>query len=381
MAGAVPSLVAVPLMGILTDRGVAVAAYTYVSDTTDSSTRSRDFAIMDSINMVSGLCAPFIGGLLSSYSGNFATPIFLAVAILSLSITYVIFLVPESLRTSPILPIDPPSSITAMVEASATAAAAVGEPLEVKSLSNAVKGLWLDLVSSLTVISQGPLLIMTIVIALHAFCIEGTNSYILFFTSLRLQWGEAEQGTFFLAAAFYKMFYLMLVLPALVAWFERSGKFGEKRTVKERTSFELRMIMVGLFLYGVGFSLIYGITSGWQFYVVISIESFASILIPLPKSVLSKAVPESKMGRLMGAISFVESISGLVDMITVNQYPGITFFICGIIATINIVLMGFVNRVELAEQIVLVERLNPVSSQGEEVVVTKRTGADDLEDA
>ncbi|KAJ3207876.1 hypothetical protein HDU67_007178 [Dinochytrium kinnereticum] len=392
--------------------GVVVAGYAYISDCSDAASRAKNFSITSSAVTVSSLTAPYISGALSRYFGGVSVPLGLAVILLVVSLFWVGFLVPESLRG---LSLEEPKvesgdaaglrydngdrdEVETIVDAGQpplnTRDTKASSDANVPLLHTISKGL----MESITILLQGNLFIMTLMHILHVFIAGGTASYTLLFFSLRFGWDETDQGAYLLASAVNRLVHLTFILPAIINMFEKGGGGQRKRTVRERTVFEFRLITGAIVVYGVGYSAVVGLTEGWQMYLVLLFEGFAAPLYPVWQSLLSKAVPETAQGKVMSTLQFLEYISGTLGFLvmsylykaTVKELPGSTFLLCGVFALVNIILIAFIDKNHLADHIESIQRLDALaasssamnpSDEGESISVKSRGSMETLAEA
>ncbi|KAJ3118358.1 hypothetical protein HDU96_002200 [Phlyctochytrium bullatum] len=365
--------IAEPLFAIFGPQSISVAMFSYISDVSDPAKRASNFALTDALLIVSILAGPSVGGVLASYFKGLAFPFQISLACLTIAMTWILLFVPESLKRR--RPLTEPGDVVSHSHSDSTQSQPFGDGT-FWSLIFTVGG---DLYKSIMLLTDGPLFVITLFHVLQNFIYSGTSSYMFYFLPFRFGWGEKEQGYYLLAGGFNRMFYLALVLPMLVAWFERGGGWirdseapatateaseasgtvapkvpretdtllesGEgysgagaaatdgaeagpsegvpvsdeaplpsvksTRTVYERTVFEFRLIRVALILYGLGYSSFGFLTQGWQLYL---------------------------------------------DTITVKTHPGITFLLCGVVASINLCLLSTIDLRALANRITRIQR-------------------------
>ncbi|KAI8847001.1 major facilitator superfamily domain-containing protein [Chytridium lagenaria] len=354
------------LLGGIGPGGVILATFAYISDTSDSASRAGIFAVTESILILSALSAPFISGLLSSFFGSLLIPTIISITLIITCIFWVIFLVPESLPKKAAAP----TTVSTSSETSSPTDVPKEEKLSFQQILT-------DLGASFSMLSDGPLLVITIFTFVNGFILAGTSSYFILYLSFKFGWGEAEQGTYLLFYAVKRMVVLSFILPALTKYFESSKFGGGKRTVQERTVFELRLLLAALVFYGFGFSVIPSLTRGWQLYLVLMIESYASVISPISRSMLSKAIPEKAQGGLMSTLGFLGSISDKLGslslsylyQLTLATMPGVTLYLCAVFAALNFILLQFVNCDTLAARFEAMEVDN--KADGAEEVVTE----------
>ncbi|KAI8847000.1 major facilitator superfamily domain-containing protein [Chytridium lagenaria] len=328
-----------------------------------NASRATIFAITDSLLVVSVLAAPFISGIFSTYFGSLLLPVMVAACLMVTGILWVIVLVPESLAA-----VTPPASLESTSE--------TPKKKETMSMIHIVN----DLVSAFTTLFQGPLFLVTLFILLNTTIAGGTAAYFLLFVSFKFGWGEAEQGTYLLFSALKRMLNLTFILPAVIRIFESTAKpTGTIRTVKERTRFELNLLLLATMIYGGGYSIIAMLTQGWQLYLVLGLESFASIISPVSRSLLSKAMPEKSQGRLMSSLSFLGIMFYYIGA-TILSYLWVTLYLCGVVAAINFIILSCVDYGQLSAQIEAIQVQNKkadadaaVLRDPEQVFPVKRT--------
>ncbi|KAJ3118355.1 hypothetical protein HDU96_002197 [Phlyctochytrium bullatum] len=374
-----------------------VASNAYISDISAPADRARSFALTESLSIVSSLLAPFVGGLLASYasmlgfnvggdlqggtgaSANGVTvPLVVAAALLVVAGAWIGVGVPESLpaKRAPALD-DPHVDVEDETGAVKPAADAVPPPPTLWQLFLAT---WRDTLASFALLNDTPLLILTAYRFLASFFGAGLGSVVIYFTSLQFGWGEKEIATYFLWAALNRMLQLSVVLPALLAWFERGWGWGRgaagKRSVYERTVFEIRIVMVCTALFGVGYTVFAFLKEGWQVFVLIAFESFAACSGPIFYSLLSKTVSNDVQGRMMGAVTLVQTVAGLSGSViisyiytrTVRVFPGLAFVLMGGYAVVAVVLLALVSPRRLADRIEMVAAAGRrEAGEGEEV--------------
>ncbi|KAJ3118357.1 hypothetical protein HDU96_002199 [Phlyctochytrium bullatum] len=387
-----------------------VASNSYLSDVSDSVTRSRDFAFVDGILIISSLSAPFIGGLLESYVDALGLsfrngaekkmspmgvmlPLLVGLALLFISLVWIIIGLPESLkiRRSETKKESAGSSTKATDAVDApspdanNANAPTSEPTPAVSVWQVLASPWIDALSALTLL-RDPTISRLVGYRILASFYSGIYSPIRFYISLRFGWGDKELGTYYLWGALNRMLQLSVVLPALLAWFEsgwrvpawwtKAGRAARRvwvrmagynalddevvmddeeprkeRTVYERTRFELNLIITGVIFFGLGFVIFAFLTEGWQVYLFISLESFAIYSGPVFYSVLSKSGRSEVQGRMMGAVSLAQALAGRTDTLTVNIFPGFLFLVAAPLTAVAFALLWSVDPRGLAERI------------------------------
>ena len=120
---------------------------------------------------------------------------------------------------------------------------------------------------------------------------------------------------------------------------------------------EWKTAFIGLLVTAVAY-IAYGLsTEGWMIYIFIVIGSIGGLAGPAVQGLITNSVADDEQGAVQGAITSLESVSGVVGPLIVTSLfshfikptasvilPGAPFFACAIIAALAVVMLGFARR-------------------------------------
>lgn len=282
----------------ITGASVTVAN-AYVADVTPPEERAKAFGWIGAMFGLGFILGPALGGWLGEHS--LRTP-FLAAAILSgLNFLYGWFVLPESL---------PPSART--------------KPSSMRTAFNPF--------APLSALFEYPLLrsLLVVLVILGMATQFIVHTWVLF-TEETLHWTPSQNGT---ALAFYGL--LTAISQAwLIAPMIRH--FGEKNT-----------ILFSLATAVAEFGLLVVMRSPLGLYLSLFIGAFGGIAQPALQGLISRQVSETEQGKVMGAITGLHSLVGVVGPLVATSifaygvslgFPALVFLVAGILALFGTGLM------------------------------------------
>ncbi len=152
---------------------------------------------------------------------------------------------------------------------------------------------------------------------------------------------------------------LLVILPVIVRIFRGKSSHEKHRPQDDlppegADSLDIYLIRSSLFLEVLGFGTMAYVSSGNGFYVAGAISACAGIGMPTLSSVLTKHVPSSKTGQLLGAVALMQSLNrvvaptifGLLYSYTVKSTPAACFVVLS-----SAMLIGFFLTLGLRENL------------------------------
>jgi MFS transporter, DHA1 family, tetracycline resistance protein len=296
--------------------GVCGASFTtasaYIADVSSSENRAKNFGM---IGAAFGL-GFIIGPLLGSIFGSFGTRVpFMAAAVFSfLNFVFGYFILPESLSAD---------NRRAFSWKRANPFGSLTQLSKHKAVINLIVVLFI-----LNVAGQAMPTIWTF------FCIE------------RFGWDEKLIG---LSLAFVGLM-ISIVQGGLIGF--TTKKLGVKRS-----------IFIGLGFYMLGFFLFSAANRSWMMFAFMIPYAFGGIAVPNIQSILSSRVQANEQGELQGGLTSLVSLTAVIGPLVMSSsftfftkdpetlyFPGISFFIGGILCLISLTLSySVLKRINLTK--------------------------------
>ena len=286
------------------------AATAYIADVSPPEKRAANFGLMGAAFGIGFIIGPLIGGTL----GQFGTrvPFYAAAALTAANWLYGWFILPESLKVENRRAID------------WTRANPFGA---IYCLRSRPRVLWLAVCALLSFIAHSVY-----------------PSVWVLYTEHRYGWTPLWNGVSLAAVG--------VCAAVVAAWLtgKVTAKVGDWRTA-------LIGLGVAVFAY-IGYGLA---SSGWMIYVMIVIGSLGGLAGPAVQSLISNTVGDDEQGTMQGAITSLESISGIIGPLIATQLfsyfidakrtvqvPGAPFFSAAVIGLLALLVAMKARRVHEA---------------------------------
>ncbi|KAI9339578.1 major facilitator superfamily domain-containing protein [Obelidium mucronatum] len=268
-----------------------LCAYAFIGDTTVPSKRTQTFLFVDAFSYVAFTIGPFAGGL--AYRNLGLLPVFFTVLFLeSIVLFYVVFILPESLKTKPMGTADSNQDFL----------------MGFRSLWKLFLESWNGSLSILSAPGRGSsLFILAMVTAVGAMTFAGYQFVFFFYPAQRFGWDSYDSGSFSLVNSMCRLVYLSMLLPNLL----RVLTYG--KSAVDKTRVELTLIRCGITAFGFGLTLFGLATEGWMFYFIVMVYSFGTIAMPTVRGMASRTIPSDSQGSLFAALELLQSGSSLIS--------------------------------------------------------------------
>ncbi|KAJ3205179.1 hypothetical protein HDU67_008993 [Dinochytrium kinnereticum] len=262
--------------------------YAYLADSSDSSKRTEKFLLVDAFMFSAFTFGPAIGGMMARWPGVLFA-FYFTFTIECLVLLYIIFILPESRRTSP-------------------QTSSASSPPQKKSLLKIFTSAWASTLEVLAAPGRGwSVRVLALVTAIAAMVFAAYGPAFFLYPAKRFGWDGQDAGIFSFVNSVMRVSYLGGILPVLRGW------LLEGRSSVGKIRMELMLIRVGILFYVFGF-LAYGLaTKGWMFYLIAILDGFGIVALPTIRGILSRTVPNSRQGRLFAALETLQSGMGLVS--------------------------------------------------------------------
>ncbi|BFZ53549.1 hypothetical protein PYCC9005_000574 [Savitreella phatthalungensis] len=351
------------------------ASYAYATDIIEPSQRAIAFGYFSCCFFGGVAIGPTLGAYVTRWQGS-VMPIFWAAAFVhSLFILYIICLLPESLSTRR----QRENVLKHEQEADAEAA-----DLQQQSRLARIRGA-LNVFRSLRILRPKDVpkairdnLLLLVIIDVALLLNMGTFTTILLYCKYIFRFGDLEQGYLLTIIGSVRVLALLVALPLIIKFFRGSPDSKEAlascaadepllegaspapvQTGLHHTSLapkgadrlDVSLIRLSLAFEVLAFGFMANAASSGQFYIAAAMTAAAGMGTPTLASALTKHVPASRTGRLMGAMALIQACCrfaaplalGLLYAETVASYPAATFVVVTGVMCFAFVLSLFVR--------------------------------------
>lgn len=237
-------------------------ANAYVADVTPPEGRAKSFGMLGAAFGLGFILGPMLGGFLGGKDLRY--PFFAAGALATANFAYGLFVLPESL------------------------------PPEKRAKSLGARGL--NPLAPLALFRTSPQLLgLAVVILLYNLAHHVYPSVFVLFADAKFSWGPREVGGVLAVVGVFSVIVQVGLVGRIVA------KLGERKTV-----------LVGSLFGALGFAIFGLAPTGLGFLAGIPVMSLWGIASPATQAILTRHVPEDAQGRLQGAVSSLNSLTGIV---------------------------------------------------------------------
>ncbi|KAJ3039240.1 hypothetical protein HDV00_012479 [Rhizophlyctis rosea] len=312
---------------------LSMAVFAYLADTTTPDQRTKTFVMSEAAMFVAMTLGPFLGGVLSRILPSGVVGVFYFTLFgYILSFIYVLAFLPESYyssatETTPTFPTNR-SSLTALLE-------------DIKS----------SLVSSISLLTTHTQTSHTTRLLLSILFLLSTafGAYMIFFyyTMKIFQWDSYKEGIWMLVQSVTQTAWMVGFFPwlmgrlvgergkegfAAVSDEEREADNGDSNVQAklQRALMEVYVTRAGLGVLVGGYLVLAVANTEWLVYIVTIINGFGTLARPTLRGLLSRTVPGTLQGRLLSSCQLVEQVGTLISGIiypslwasTVSTVPG-----------------------------------------------------------
>ncbi|KAJ3075643.1 hypothetical protein HDU98_007327 [Podochytrium sp. JEL0797] len=281
---------------------LVMAAYAFIADTSTLANRTQTFLALEILTFVSLALGPYFGGLLYRKTGLLTVYTFSLVLDVA-AVLYFIFLVPESFK--PNLRTRRNSTTSLATEGSPTTR---DSETGVKSLWKHFSKSWKSSLNVLKTPGRGKSLMMLVLIsATSSMAAAGYEFTFFYYPAQKFGWDAYDAGFYSMCKSFCRLFYLSLVLPALLKWFATSSNLVTK------TRRELGLIRYAYFIFSFGL-ICHGLaTEGWMFFPLLIFYTGGSMARPTIRGIASRSISESSQGALFAAFELLQNGTSLIS--------------------------------------------------------------------
>ena len=258
-------------------------ANAYIADVTAPEDRARNFGMLGATFGLGFILGPALGGWLGEH--GLRTPFLVAAGLTALNFLYGLLVLPESL---------PPAK------------------------RGAARGQSLNPLTPLRALTEFPILrSLAVTFVLLGLAGQTIFSTWVLFTEGALGWSPKQNGV---ALAFYGLL-TAGVQAGLIGWF--IGTFGERRT-----------IMTGLVASTLEFVVLSVARTAPMLYASLVVGALGGLAQPALQGLISRQVSETEQGRVMGAVTSLNSLVGVIGPLlattvyasgTAAGFPGAAF--------------------------------------------------------
>jgi MFS family permease len=250
----------------------------YIADTTTPDKRTVLIGRIEAVNFSAFVVGPLIGGFLVKATNSNITPFYFTLGFYVFVLFYVAIVVPDS---------KPPQRKPAEQE----------EKKSLKETFLAAK----EILGGQNINRT----LVTLIMFILQFKFAGTGFVFIMYTRLRFGWQAYEDGWYFFLTASFRVLSLAVMMPFVVRTLR---KFGV-------VAYEVVMIRVGLLGFVASLSLYALAKSPYLFAAsacLLDTPSF-SLVLPTIRSLLSTSTSSSHQGRVFSAVAFIETTAGLIS--------------------------------------------------------------------
>ena len=283
-----------------------VNAFGTVAEFTDSTCRTDTFVKVEAVVFFAFMLGPAAGGLISTWSESNVMPFIAALFGSIVTFFYLLFVLP-----------------------SRRAVTRTTDTTQAQPLLSTIHALFL-------VRSRRPYLLLTLTSILFSFSFSAFQITFVLYTATRFNWGTLDASLFLTYSALLKVINMGVVFPAALQIFSTVGSTSgyRKRDIELMC---LRGLLVAHSIVLAGYGLA---NSGPMFYVLATMDSFTSPLIPLLRSILSQSVKSNAQGVLLSTVACAETLAGIFSPILFSMVYRAT--VGGAIGTVYFVMSGIV---------------------------------------
>ncbi|EXX70157.1 MFS general substrate transporter [Rhizophagus irregularis] len=325
------------------------ASYAYATDCTSSTRRNVIFGWIQGAMFAGFSIGPTIGGWIVKITDNLLSVYYVKLVINIMLFFFFLFILPESLTEENLLTnlkrqrgLNSTISTNSWINSFISLFYNIFGPLAIFLPNDNSKQQNNNDKVPIVFFTKYSSLSLAITYTLLSASIMAMTNIFLLYTSLVFKWSLLEQGYFIFIQSVTKVFVLFILYPILVKFKKRilsllskfqkilsknlgyniiQGRVVEENQMRKELIFEVWVIRLVLLIDALS-HVAYGLaTSGSVFIGVTIVSALGIITTPAIKSLQTNLVPPSQIGRLLGAISVIDSILRIiVPLIFDNLY-------------------------------------------------------------
>ncbi|PWW79074.1 MFS general substrate transporter [Tuber magnatum] len=310
--------------------GMALS-YSYGADCTSPSRRAVAFGYFQGCLFLGIATGPVLGGLLVKKTNNILSVFYLALGAHAVFISYVMFLMPESLSKRRMV-------LAREKHKREQMELQEGAPKHWWNSFNPINLLRPLIVLSPTGQGSSAKLRLNLMLLAATDCVLfgvgiGSITVILIYAEAKFDWGNFESSIYVSIVNCFRVTMLFVVLPLVVTFFRRGST--TQNLHRGCDTLDINLIRFSIATETAGY-LCYALAqSGGQFTTAGVLTALGGIGSPTLQSSLTKHIPTDKTGKLLGATALLHSLArvvaptvfNLIYASTVATYPQ-TVFVC-----------------------------------------------------
>lgn len=304
--------------------------HAYIADVTDSTKRSLAFGFLHFAAFGGMTFGPTLGGLVIKATGNLFSVFYINIACLTLMLTYIVFILPESLdRGHRMHHAGRRKPWAAHLNIFAALFLLVKPDASVETIRFARR--------SVLIIAT------TYFLYKMSYSIAGIDDLFALYSSYKFGWDTLEQGYFFSLQSLTRAASMVTVIP-FFAWAFRKAKTPG--------AMDVWLIRLGFFMDVAGFVMFASAESEWVFYTGAVINSVATVATVSMRAMFTTFFETSRVGAALAALSVLESIGAILCPVilnsvysaTVETEPATVFWVLSFIFFITLLLSFTITR-------------------------------------
>lgn len=318
------------------------ASYSYTTDVVPSQRRAVAFGYLQCCFFGGIAIGPTLGGYLVKKTESVLIIFYLAMGVHACFGLYTLFILPESLtETRKALVRTKLEALQVQVtETSSTISMRSSKVLDFFNIFKALSVFFPS--QAQPIIKRNLKLLMAIDVCL--LLNMGAFTVILLYARFVFDWRELQQGYLLSLIGSMRVFVLLAVLPIIVRVVR--GKVANTHRSHDMEHppegadlLDIYLIRFSLLVEVIGYTLMSLAQSSGAFYVAGGISATAGIGMPTLASVLTKHVPSTQTGQLLGAVALMQSLNrvvsplifGLLYSATVSTHPATCFVVLAVL--------------------------------------------------
>ncbi|KAJ3021478.1 hypothetical protein HKX48_008412 [Thoreauomyces humboldtii] len=276
---------------------IMMLVYAYLADVVAVDRRSQVFTSVEALMFAAFTAGPYCGGVLTRMLPSGVIGVFwISVVGKLIALAYVLFILPESLHHT--------DGHTASSHA-------------IESPSTPKPTLWSRLTPPRSLIAHlctPPRTHLLLIAFAAAICVGGLPLFFLF-CSYRFGWDAYDEGVYLLYLSVTRMGWMLgvggLIDRAVTP--KAGGSVDDREFSVRKVTMDVRVVRVGMVLAGVGWAAIGLVPEGWMVYAISFVTGFATLAKPTIRSLLSRSTPPLLQGRLFSAIQLLDQSAGVIS--------------------------------------------------------------------
>ncbi|KAJ8098309.1 major facilitator superfamily domain-containing protein [Lipomyces tetrasporus] len=322
--------------------------HAYATDCTPPVKRAHAFGLFRACMFGGVAFGPVFGGMLIELTNNIMSVIYVSLVMETLFALFILFVLPESLSQERMIDAEEVQRIGTEFDA----ARARDMHYYLRRLNfnffQPLRVLWPNDGTRPTI--KKNIAVLSAIETIVAGCSMGVTMTVLLYAEYTFHWTSVETGLFISLASVARVIALLVVLPAIMFMYKRLRPHAQHEVGASKSDiFVIRMSVV---CDAVSFLLMASATNGAEFAIGGALGALGSLGSPTIHAAITKHVPKESTGAVLGALSLMNSLSGIVAPIifsniyasTVASNPKVTFFAAILIFAVACVLSLFITE-------------------------------------